>query len=40
VTAAYVRTVATGKEQRISVDGKRWTLAQWRGDTITYVTEP
>ena len=40
VTAVYVRTVATGKQKRISVDGMRWILARWRGDTITYLTQP
>ncbi|HEV7564920.1 MAG TPA: hypothetical protein VGO31_03050 [Microbacteriaceae bacterium] len=40
VTAVYVRTITTGKDRRISVDGLRWTLAQWRGHTVTYVTQP
>ena len=40
VTAVYVRTIATGKDKRISVDGVRWSLARWRADAITYVTQP
>ncbi len=40
VTAAYVRTIATGKDKRVSTDGLHWTLVQWHGHTITYVTQP
>ena len=40
VTAVYVRTIATGKDKRVSVDGQRWILARWHGHTITYVTQP
>jgi len=40
VTAVYVRTIATGRERRVSLDGMRWILVRWRGETITYVTQP
>jgi hypothetical protein len=37
---AYVRTLATRTNRRVSVDGVRWTLARWRSNMITYVTQP
>lgn len=40
VTAVYNRTVAGGKDKRISTDGLHWTLVQWRSHTITYVAQP
>lgn len=40
VTAVYNRTIATGKDRRVSTDGLHWTLARWHGHTITYVTQP
>lgn len=34
----WERTVATGRDRRVSVDGLTWSLAHWRRNTITYVT--
>jgi Tol biopolymer transport system component len=34
----WVRTLATRRDRRVSVDGLSWQLARWRGRTITYVT--
>jgi len=34
----WVRTIASRRDRRVSVDGVTWSLAEWRGRTITYVT--